>query len=67
VEGGGYTGPGRGLVLERTVEVDVGVVEEQDPDVAAVVRVDHAGARVNEVLPRQAGAGRCGGRGAISE
>ena len=35
-------------------EVGVGVVEEDDPDGAAVVRVDHADAHVDGVLQRKA-------------
>jgi hypothetical protein len=46
--GGGAAGGG------RTGKVLLGVVEEQHADVAAVIRVDDAGARVDEVLPRQA-------------
>lgn len=37
-------------------EIGIGVVEEQDLDLTTVVSVDDAGARVNEVLGRQAGA-----------
>ena len=43
----------------RTLEVVVAVVEEDHSHVAAVVGVDHARPRVDEVLPCQARARRC--------
>lgn len=47
----------RDAVAVLDLVVGVGVVEEQHLDLAAVVGVDDAGARVDEVLGRQAGAG----------
>eukprot|EP00964_Phaeocystis_antarctica_P155396 scaffold124523_cov63-Phaeocystis_antarctica.AAC.2 len=54
--------PWRGRVAGRTLEVVLAVVEEDDADVAAVVGVNHARPRVDEVLPRQARARRCAPR-----
>ena len=49
----------RGRAAGRTMEVVVAVVEEDHSHVAAVVGVDHARPRVDEVLPCQARARRC--------
>ena len=51
--------PWRGRVAGRTLEVVLAMVEEDHADVTAVVGVDHARARVDEVLPCQARARRC--------
>ena len=49
----------RSRAAGRTMEVVVAVVEEDHSHVTAVVGVDHARPRVDEVLPCQARARRC--------
>lgn len=36
------------------LESSLGVIEEEDTDVSTVVTIDHAGANIDEVLPRKA-------------